>query len=332
MSSELPEASSADRARGRLRLKRWFLRTLVVSLSACALVAVVVLLLGKFNETTARVLLTLAALAVHSGLAIACAESLERRRWPKLSTIGLILFTINFGVLITCIWWPRWLEMPALRAVLTTGVLIAAYVLAMPAADLQERGRRTLLAAAGLVMCAVALAMVLACIWAEDVESVAFAKATAIAAIAAFTLAHACLLVRVPSGPMLGSLRRSTMVCAAVLATLAAVLIIWEIEDEWCFRVLGALGVLDASGSLGLLILARLRKIGKVEKLASTAAELELRCPRCTTTQTVAVGPSRCTTCGLKFRIEIEEPRCANCDYLLWKLPERRCPECGTEF
>jgi hypothetical protein len=46
----------------------------------------------------------------------------------------------------------------------------------------------------------------------------------------------------------------------------------------------------------------------------------------------VDAGASQCTACGLKLRIEIEEPRCAKCDYLLWQLPQRRCPECGTAF
>jgi DNA-directed RNA polymerase subunit RPC12/RpoP len=46
----------------------------------------------------------------------------------------------------------------------------------------------------------------------------------------------------------------------------------------------------------------------------------------------VCVGDSKCGNCGLKFRIEIEEPRCARCGYLLWQLTERRCPECGQTF
>jgi len=61
-----------------LRLKRLFLRGLVCSLVACALVAVGVLLAAAFNETTGKILTTLAALAVHSGFAMVCAASLER--------------------------------------------------------------------------------------------------------------------------------------------------------------------------------------------------------------------------------------------------------------
>ena len=79
MNASTPE----DLAPARLRLKQWFLRTLVISLTCCALVAVIALLLGTFNRTTARILLTLGALAVHSGIAMVCAAALEHRQWPQ---------------------------------------------------------------------------------------------------------------------------------------------------------------------------------------------------------------------------------------------------------
>jgi len=45
--------------------------------------------------------------------------------------------------------------------------------------------------------------------------------------------------------------------------------------------------------------------------------------------QTVQSGHTRCAQCRLKFHIEIEEPRCPKCNYLLHMLTEPRCPECG---
>ncbi|HRT41019.1 MAG TPA: hypothetical protein P5223_03055, partial [Phycisphaerae bacterium] len=71
-----PVGAAPDRLSAYLRLKRVFLRTLVISLTVCALVAVGALLLGTFNETTAKVLTTLGALAVHSGAAMSCASTL----------------------------------------------------------------------------------------------------------------------------------------------------------------------------------------------------------------------------------------------------------------
>ena len=157
-------------------------------------------------------------------------------------------------------------------------------------------------------------------------------KATAVVCFVAFSSAHTCLLVRVPGAGKIGWLLNAVIACVWAVATTVSVMVIWEIEDEFWFRVLGALGVLDASGSLALLIVVKLRQVGGIQKLQSAAARVELRCPRCATMQTVDAGASKCGACGLKFRIEIEEPRCATCDYLLWQLPERRCPECGTPF
>ncbi len=316
----------------RIRLKRWFLRTLVISLTAGALVAVVALLLAQFNETTARILLTLAALALHSGIAMACAAALERRDWPALSAFGLFAFGVNFFVLIACIWWPGGLDTPAVHALATTGSLMGYYVLAIPGAALYERGQRKTIAATGLVVCAVGFLMLLVCIWAEPTGDLTFPKATGVVAVVAFSLAHSCLLLRVPGGRTLTWLLRATLACVWAVAAMSSLAIVLEPEDDVFYRMFGALGVMDASGSLALLILAKLRQVGKVAQLASTPAQIEVRCPRCSTPQTLAAGKSKCTACGLKFNIEIEEPRCPQCDYLLWQLPERRCPECGTAF
>jgi hypothetical protein len=330
--TELSTATTADATGSRLRLKRVFLRTLVASLSTCAVVAVLVLLLGTFTEFTAKVLTTLGALAVHSGMAMVCADGLDRRRWPRLNQVALLAFGVNFVVLITCVWWPGWFGEPTGRAAVMTGALLGAYILAIPCADLYERNVQRWVAGPGLAACAIALGMVLICIWAEPIDSDAFPKATAVMAIVAFSFAHTGLLLRVPGGRTLDLLLRGTLLCVWVVGALVSASIVWEIDDEFWYRVLGALGVLDASGSLALLILAKLRTVGKVEKLQTVTPQLELRCPRCMASQKVEIGAAQCTACGLKFHIEIEEPRCAKCDYLLWQLPERRCPECGTPF
>jgi hypothetical protein len=53
-------------------------------------------------------------------------------------------------------------------------------------------------------------------------------------------------------------------------------------------------------------------------------------CPRCG--ETIEGQFTEC------WRCEDDDPRkfkgtyCLQCGYLLWALPERRCPECGTEF
>lgn len=325
--------AAGSRLAARLRLKRVFLLALVFSLGTCALIAVIVLLVGEFNEFSAKVLLTLVSLAVHSGVAMVCAHGLERQRQPALNTLALVLFAGTFCLVTGCLWWPGGLSGQAFgRAAATTGTLLAGYILSVPGADLFERRVRRPLSGVALGVCAAAWLMWCVCIWAEDAENEAFLKATLVASVVAFALAHTCLLVRVPGGGVLGGLLSGTMSCLWLLAALVSGLIITEADDEFWFRLMGALGVLSASGSLALLILAKLRQVGRRAALQTTAARVELHCPRCTAAQTVDAGASACAACGLKFRIEIEEPRCAKCGYVLWQLPTRRCPECGTAF
>jgi hypothetical protein len=220
-------------ADARLRLKRVFLRALVFSLTACAALAVVALLVGEFSELTARILVTLGALALHSAIAMACADSLEKLRWPKLSGAGLILFGLNFGLLMACLW-LRGLDTSATgRAALTTGALLGYYILAIPAAALHEERRRPALAVFNLSVCVIALVMLLICIWAEPTDDPTFPKATGIAAIIAFALAHTCLLVRVPSGVGLQALLIGTCASMWTLAALASGMVVVEPEHEF---------------------------------------------------------------------------------------------------
>lgn len=315
----------------RLRLKRTFLTTLIVSLSACALVAAGALLLNQFSETTAKILLTLGGVGLHSGVAMACAAALERGRTPRLAMAGLLLFGVNFVGLMLAIWLPGRLGEEAGRACFTTGALLGFYVLAIPGGVLAEGTTRRALGGATLAACALGLTLVTFCIWA-DPSGDTFAKVTAIAAIVAFSLAQTSLLARLVLGPGRGGLLYGVLGLVWATALLAGVMIAYELDEDFYFRALGALGVLDASGSLALLILSRLQRVSRVERLESAAARVELRCPRCLVQQTVDAGSAACRACGLKLRIEIEEPRCTTCDYLLWQLPERRCPECGTSF
>jgi predicted amidophosphoribosyltransferase len=53
-------------------------------------------------------------------------------------------------------------------------------------------------------------------------------------------------------------------------------------------------------------------------------------CPRCRRKTKVPPGMGSCTSCGLRIQLNIEEPRCPQCGYLVYKLVSDVCPECGT--
>lgn len=334
MTTATPAPADSVAMLARLRLKRLFLRALVISLATGALVGAGALLLPiPFNRTTQNILGTLAGLAVHCGMAMSYADALEKRRWPRLSATMLVLLVPSIVVLLACIWYPSPRDDTLVRGVFTTLILLLAYPVAIPSADLLERGQRRAPAAVALGTCLFAVLLLLVATWTDGFfDSETFGKVTATACVVAFSCAHMCLLLRVPGSAMLGTLMHATVGCLWLVAVLITWAIWAEIEDEWYYRVLGALGVLDVGGSLGVLILAKLRQVSRLETLETTVARVELRCPRCTVLQTVDAGASRCSGCGLKFRLDVEEPRCEKCGYLLWQLPERRCPECGTPF
>jgi hypothetical protein len=315
----------------RLRLKRVFLQAMIASLVTSALIAVGILLFGEFNQTTNRILGTLGVLAVHSGLALVCTVTLERRWWPILSRLGIILFAANFVLFVTIIW-STTSDSVIGREIATTLVLIGYYIVAIPPAALRERGRWLPIAYAALTCGALGFGMALIAIWAEEAESELFARLTLVAAVFACSLSHTCLLGFARAVSPNTWIVRTTAVCIWIVAAILSHAILVDDLAEFRARVLGAAGVLDACGSLTLVVLARLKRVQKVEQLQSSAKEIELVCPRCTKRQVGSAGDSKCDDCGLKFRIEIEEPRCAHCGYLLWQLTERRCPECGQTF
>jgi len=315
----------------RLRLKRIFLRTLIVSLVTGTLIAVFVLLFGQFNQTTNRILGTLCVLAVHSAIAMACADALEKRYWPWLSRLALILYSINFIVFVVIIWATS-SDDPLMRVTLTTFVLTGYYVLAIPPAALREKGRWPPASFGGLCICLIGFLMVMWAIWCTEFDDEQYARATGVAAVLAFSLSHTCLLGRVRTTPSNIWLVRGTLAFVWMTAGIFSYAILADDFDEFIVRLLGAGAVLDVCGSFTLVILGRLKGVEKIERLQTSEKEIELSCPRCSEWQDVPAGDSKCRSCGLKFRIEIEEPRCAQCGYLLWRLTERRCPECGREF
>ena len=95
-------------------------------------------------------------------------------------------------------------------------------------------------------------------------------------------------------------------------------------------RLAAAGGILTACGTLALAVLARMNRKVDYEPVSTDLSEMTVVCPRCRKKQSVPIGDSICCACDLRISIRIEEPRCPQCDYLLYRLTSDRCPECGT--
>lgn len=146
-------------------------------------------------------------------------------------------------------------------------------------------------------------------------------------------LINLTLLVPLTSG--LRWVRWGTLMTAAIAAVCADILALnkWSGSFDSLSRIGGAAGFMASCGSLALIILARInRPMTQAGREYREAKEVVLVCPGCRTKSTLPVGVSACRVCHLRFSIQVHEPRCTNCDYLLFMLTSDRCPECGTSI
>jgi hypothetical protein len=254
----------------------------------------------------------------------------ELARWAAWT--GLALCALDLLLLLIGIWVyfaGRWVIDDKFAA--SAGALAALgpfAVASLVAVGTDRRYWRWL----GVLAAAVAFALAIAHIW-FDVkgDSGVFASVVALAVVVAH--ANLCLLVPVTSSQRW--LPWATIAAALLCAATVDLLFIlvpdgWEPRYDPLFRISAASAIIAGCGSLALLVLARLNRKIDFRTLCTEFNQITLWCPRCNRKQTMPIGQAQCTTCGLILRTEIEEPRCPNCDYLIYGFTSDRCPECGT--
>jgi len=191
---------------------------------------------------------------------------------------------------------------------------------------------------AGIVISALGLLLYLYAIWLSQgpVAGPWLWKSMGVAAVLAVGLPHMGLISLAP--PSTASLRWSRLLTLTLIPLLAALIISGILYEPsyptaltWA-RAIGVLSVVVVFGSLAVPILVRVHGIDRAAGVESTTLNLSLICPRCFHQQTLPTGSSRCEKCRLKFRIDIEEPRCPHCNYLLHELTRPVCPECGKSL
>ena len=242
--------------------------------------------------------------------------------------VGVGAFAVTFLLGIVTTWFHRgWSQFEDL---FTTSMIVANFgalaAVALIGAGTDRRYWRYL----GVVAAAVAAVIATVAVW-LDLKGGSGLFAI-VATVAVFVpLANVLLLVPVKAGQ--AWLVRATIVAAAVTAIFTDLAIVFDdvhAIEELAARVAGAAGILAACGGLSLGVLARLnRKMGHTPVL-SEIRRITLFCPGCDTKQTLPVGDASCVRCGLVIRTRVEEPRCTQCDYLLYMLASDNCPECGT--
>jgi hypothetical protein len=152
----------------------------------------------------------------------------------------------------------------------------------------------------------------------------------------AVALAHANLALRIPlksnqhwlaTGAIIATVTTGVSLSAAAVPDD----LFGNVRDAGLlYPLAAAAGIVACCGTLALLVLALLNRKVQTRAQPHDLRQITLQCPRCDRKQTLAIGDGVCAGCGLRIHTAVHEPRCPNCDYLLYGLSSDRCPECGT--
>lgn len=183
----------------------------------------------------------------------------------------------------------------------------------------------------GVAACAAALLMLLYAIWIRSSPDIA--PLVCVFSVAIF-VTYANLAMLVPLGGGQVWIRYATLAAGGATALFIDLDAIFQpgADDVYGFRrfATGA-GIVTASGTLALLVLARLHRRPDYEPgRDGPLRRITVDCPRCRRKQSLAIGDARCEGCGLRIHTRIELPLCPACGHDTATLAGDRCPECGT--
>jgi len=291
------------------------------------------------SDVDFRVFLTMVFLGIAVGTAMTFAAPLRTARHVLAAKTGLGFTALAFVAYLIAIWVTsisrsidfRWWGTANASAVLGLLTVLSLF----GSSGFEPRSWRW----GGIGASFVACVMWLIDIWigsGSDLGFVIFCGLLCLSAV----VAHANLcLVAVNLSSSQQWVRGGT-IAAAIATALTIVLFVAKekfpavvpIEGDMVGRFMQAAGIIASCGTLALLVLARINRKVDVEPGSADLGEISLVCPRCRRKQSLPVGNSICTSCGLRISIHVEEPRCAKCDYLLRGLTSDQCPECGASI
>jgi hypothetical protein len=142
-------------------------------------------------------------------------------------------------------------------------------------------------------------------IWADWFDSEPFFKLTIIVCIFSFSFAQACLLSLANLEQKLRWVFNTALGSIFALALLVSYMIAFEAVDEWHFRFIGILGILDGCATVTISVLYKLGTSPAEQFVTGPFQHIEMCCPRCGERRTFPAGEIVCPNCSLKIRIEL---------------------------
>jgi hypothetical protein len=288
---------------------------------------------GRIEE---RVAATIGVIAPTSLPAVAYLALLGRARMRLACTTGAASAAAALVLFLLAAWlpgalWthPEWWGTAWIT--LGYGILVFASLAGI------RHGVRDVWRWAGIVATVIGAAALVTLVWRDArrmPDSQAIENCVAVFTSLGALTALAALTLLADLRPGQRWVRAGTIAAAGMTALFVDILVVGRdaIPRELFERLVTASGIVTGCGSLALVVLATLNRRGAIEPSTGAPSELVVICPVCRTKQSVPVGVSACRDCGLRMEINIEEPRCPSCDYLLYRLTSDRCPECGASL
>jgi rRNA maturation protein Nop10 len=241
--------------------------------------------------------------------------------------VGVVAAGVTFLIAMVGLWMPGtrwWGDDKIIGTGACFGLFSLGAVLCLVGVGTDRRHWRWI----GVLAAAVGCAMGLWGIWSRA-NNPGWPLAWVISVVGVVAHANVSMLAPLTRGQRW--LRLATILSVIVTASLVDVIVYLDGAPEMLERLASAAGICAACGTLAIAILARANRKTVVHATPKELREIRLECPQCGKKQALPVGAdAACGGCGLKITVQVTEPRCPTCDYLLYGLRSERCPECGT--
>ena len=184
------------------------------------------------------------------------------RRPTRLALATLVISLVGSALIGITIILVGDFDETEMRVLATAGSLAVFSILSLPSLFHLERARYTYLTWVGISASLALFAMVLLVIWSGNVlGGEAFPKTLASVGVVAFAANHTSLmLIATPTKIFISLCQWATTLIIAIVGVLILIAIWTEQIPETMMRLLGALGVLDALGTITVPILIKISR------------------------------------------------------------------------